>query len=290
MKHLFKNILGKLLHIMNTPTQHNQPISVIDLYVNSAPNPQNALDIFQGEWSSILPEPFKDLKAGTAALLFEDERIHWFANEVGGVANKTVLELGPLEAGHSYMLEKLGASEITSIESNTRAFLKCLIIKELLALKHVRFLCGDFCEFLRQREVSASQQFQICVASGVLYHMKNPAELIALLTRHCSEYLYMWTHYYDANVILNTPAWSTRFPSASESEFEGFTHTLYRQEYLTALEWSGFCGGSAPYSAWMTREDITRCLQQFGFEIQAINFDHPHHPGGPAFAFVAKHR
>lgn len=284
----FKDILIKISHIMIKSNQPAQPISVIDNYVNFAPSPQNALDIFQGEWSSILPEPFKYLKAGTAALLFEDARIKWFADEVGGVANKTILELGPLEAGHTYMLEKLGASQITSIESNTRAFLKCLIIKELLELKHVRFLCGDFCEFLRQ--IDSSQQFQICVASGVLYHMRNPAELIALLTRHCTEHLFIWTHYYDANLIRNNPALSAKFPSAHESEYEGFKHTLYRQEYQTALEWNGFCGGSASFSYWMGRDDIALCLQHFGFEIQVISFDDPHHSNGPAFALIARHR
>ena len=38
----------------------------------------------------------------------------------------------------------------------------------------------------------------------------------------------------------------------------------------------------------MTRNDIIRCVEHFGFEIQAINFDHPDHPNGPAVAFIAK--
>ncbi len=273
---------------MNTHSQqcHTRP-SVMDLYVDSAPSPQNVLDIFQGEWSSILPEPYITLKAGTAAPLFNDERIVWLADQIGGFVNKTILELGPLEAGHTYMLEKMGASEITAIESNTRSFLKCLIIKELLKLERAQFLCGDFREFLRQQD--ASVKFQVCVASGVLYHMKNPAELIALLARHCSDYLFIWTHYYDADVILNNPGLSARFSGSTENEHEGFRHTLYRQEYQTALEWNGFCGGNAPTSAWLTRDDIMKCLEHFGFKIQAINFDQPNHPGGPAFALIARH-
>jgi hypothetical protein len=123
--------------------------SVIDLYISSAPSPQNALNIFEGEWSSALPEPFSYLKAGTSQL-FNDKRIDWLADEIGGVANKSILELGPLEGGHTYMLEKLNASSIVAIESNTHAFLKSLIVKELFELKRARFLCGDFIAFLRQ--------------------------------------------------------------------------------------------------------------------------------------------
>ena len=270
----------------DVPTSVTPQPSVIDLYVSSAPNPQNALDIFQGEWSSALPEPFAHLSAGSA-MLFNDARIQWLVDEIGGVTNKSILELGPLEGGHTYMLEKLGAAAIVAIESNTHAFLKSLITKELLELKCARFLCGDFMAFLRQE---STQRFQVCLASGVLYHMQNPVELIALLTRRCSEHLFLWTHYYDAAIISANPSLSPKFNNSTQSEYDGFQHTLYRQEYQSALAWNGFCGGSAPVSAWMTRADITRCLEYFGFEVQGINFEQPDHPNGPSVAIIAKRR
>jgi hypothetical protein len=242
------------------------------------------LDIFPGEWTSVLPAPFSSLKAG-ASELFNDARIKWFVDTIGTINNKTILELGPLEGGHTYMLEQLGASRIVAIEANTRAFLKCLIIKELLGLQRARFLCGDFVEYLHQD----GESFHICLASGVLYHMQNPAELIALLARRCSEHLFVWTHYYDPAIISANPLLAPRFTGSEFSEYEGFQHTLYRQEYQSALNWTGFCGGSAPTSYWMTRDDIIRCLHHFGFEVQGVNFDHTDHPNGPALALLAKH-
>jgi hypothetical protein len=110
---------------------------ILDQYAASAPSPQNAIDIFEGEWASQLPDP--TLRAGSITL-FDDYRIKWFAEHLGGFQNKTVLELGPLEAGHTYMLERLGAASILAIEANTRAFLKCLIVKELFDLRRARFL------------------------------------------------------------------------------------------------------------------------------------------------------
>ena len=38
--------------------------------------------------------------------------------------------------------------------------------------------------------------FDICFASGVLYHMRNPAELIALIARATDRVL-LWTHYME---------------------------------------------------------------------------------------------
>jgi hypothetical protein len=262
----------------------SQP-SILDSYVKSAPNVQNALDIFKGEWASKLPSPFADLDAGSSEL-FNDARVTWLAEKIGGAVDRSVLELGPLEGGHTYMFEKLGASEIVAIEANTRAFLKCLIIKELFDLKRARFLCGDFVEYLRQEKAT----FQICFASGVLYHMQNPVELIALLAEHCSEHLFLWTHYYDASVILPSPPLAAKFNGSRQNDYKGFTHTLYRQEYQSALNFAGFCGGSAPTSCWMAKADIVRCLEYFGFEVVATEFDHPDHPNGPAIAFLAKRR
>ena len=77
---------------------------------------------------------------------------------------RTVLELGPLEAGHSYLLERLGAAEIVGIEANTRAYLRCLVVKEILGLGRARFLCGEFVSYLR----TSDRRFDLAVASGVL--------------------------------------------------------------------------------------------------------------------------
>src|SRR5262245_33426009 len=122
---------------------------ILDSYVRAAPSPQNALDIFKGEWASLLPAPLSALRAGPLPL-FDDPRISRFLSQIGGVAGKSVLELGPLEGGHSYMIDRAGASSIISVEANTRAFMKCLIVKELVGLPRVQFLCGDFVAYLEE--------------------------------------------------------------------------------------------------------------------------------------------
>jgi predicted RNA methylase len=126
-------------------------MDILDQYISSAPSPQNALDIFKDEWSSKLPAYLYELESGSVPL-FSDARIEWVVNQLGSFEHKTVLELGPLEGGHTYMLERFGAASITSIEANTRAYLKCLIVKEVLGLNRVKFLCGDFIEFLRNNQ------------------------------------------------------------------------------------------------------------------------------------------
>ncbi|MEZ5286815.1 MAG: hypothetical protein R2712_18800 [Vicinamibacterales bacterium] len=110
------------------------------------PSPQNALDIFAGEWASRMPSSAPVLRAGQAAL-FDDPRLAWPLERLGGVAGRRVLELGPLEGGHTYMLDRAGAREIVAIEGNTRAYLKCLVAKEILGIPSGRFVCGDFAAY-----------------------------------------------------------------------------------------------------------------------------------------------
>lgn len=255
---------------------------VLDQYIKSAPSPQNAIDIFKGEWASKFPDPFTDLKAGSS-MLFEDPRILWAAEQLGGVKDKNVLELGPLEAGHTYMLERLGAASILSIEANTRAYLKCLIVKEMLELRRANFLCGDFVHYLRNN----NDKFDMVIASGVLYHMKNPVELIALLSKVTDKF-FIWTHYYDLEIISkNTFIPENKFGDSTTFEYKGFRHELHRYEYDKALDSLGFCGGSDQFSNWMTREDILACVKHFGFDDIQVGFDHQEHPNGPAFCLSA---
>src|ERR1035437_8430204 len=99
--------------------------SILDSYVRTAHSVQNALDIFVSEWASRLPPPWSKCAAGGIPL-FEDGRIVWALQQLGGCEGQRALELGPLEGGHSYMLESHGAASVLAVEANTRAFLKCL--------------------------------------------------------------------------------------------------------------------------------------------------------------------
>ena len=250
-------------------------------HVRSAPTPQTAVSIFRGEWASRLPAPLDTIEAGSAAL-FEDQRIHWALEQLGGVRGKTILDLGPLEGGHPYMFEQAGAIEVVGIESSTRAFLKCLITKELLGLRRVSYQCGDFMEYLRR----APRRFDVINASGVLYHQENPAELLALICR-TADAVILWTHYYDEASIRKLPRPNARFPRSSEQEYERFKYRAYRYEYLHSVKMQGFCGAGASSSNWMERAAILECLREFGMPNIRIAFEDVTHPNGPSFNLLA---
>jgi len=252
---------------------------ILEQYITEYPSNQNAIDIFKGEWSSELP--LCELVAGQAKL-FDDNRIIWLIKQLNSIENFNILELGPLEGGHSYMLEQAGAESIFSIEANTRAYLKCLIVKEIFDLKTTKFACGDFNKYLER----ANEKYDLVVASGVLYHMKDPVKLIADISG-VTDRVFIWTHYYDDQVIKNRKDLTEKFNGKYQIEYNGFNCELYKQEYLSALGWAGFCGGMNDFSYWMKKEDIISCLKHFGFNDISTEFDDPKHQNGPSFALLA---
>jgi hypothetical protein len=262
--------------------QHTQSAvtNILDSYVKTAPCDQNAIDIFAGEWASKFPPPYAHLNAGPN-LLFQDVRLAW-ALERLGVRDQTVLELGPLEGAHSYMLEQAGAASVTAIESNTRAYLKCLVTKETLGLKRTKFWCGDFIPFME----TTTGKYDLLIASGVLYHMKEPVRVIEAIAR-CSTRVYIWTHYFDPAIIEATTL-KDRFGPTQTIEVGGKTVTLHRQNYQTTeLTTNSFFGGTDAYSVWLTRAGIVDVLNASGFKHIEFNVDLPNHPHGPALSLIA---
>ena len=270
--------------VAESAAQDDDSSSILDSYVTSAPSAQNAIDIFEGEWSSILSPPLEGVVAGPVPL-FGDERVSWAIEQFGGIAGKTVLELGPLEGGHSWMMNASGA-RVTAIESQTRAYLRCLIAKELIGMPDVRFLLGDFNEYLRQDP----DHFDICFASGVLYHMRNPVETIELMARGADQ-LFLWTHYYDEDVIRASDLLSPRFTKVTTSSYQGFDHTLHQFDYAYALDSNAFCGGGNVFSNWLTRDELLGALEHFGWSVDTIAYETTHeHPHGPALCIAASRR
>jgi SAM-dependent methyltransferase len=251
-------------------------LNVLDSYVDDTPSAARGFALFDGEWSSDIP----GYGLGHAAL-FDDERITWFLQQCGGVAGKRVLELGPLEAGHTYMMARAGAARICAIESNTRAFLKCLVVQNVLKFE-ADFWLGDFRRYLD----GCGETYDLILASGVLYHMTEPAKLLQDMAR-VSGSIALWTHYYDPDVILADDRLRRRFDPESTIETVGSRQIVsYRQSYLEALSWQGFCGGSAPTSRWLTRDSLLGLLTDLGFAV-TVGDDSKNHTNGPAITLFA---
>jgi hypothetical protein len=254
--------------------------SVLDSYTAEAPSAQQAVDVFAGEWWSRLPDELGVISGELG--LFEDSRIVQLLEWIGDADGVRILELGPLEGGHTYMLDRAGAV-VDAIESNSRSYLKCLVVKELLGLRRARFMRGDFVAYLRQ----STERYDLVLASGVLYHMVDPLELLDLLAR-ASDRIAVWTHYYDAEILANSPT-AEHFQVPAESvTVDGRIYQLHPRRYLDALDSSGFGGGPKSYARWMERQDILDTLARLGFDKIEIAVEDVEFMPGPCFLLFAE--
>ena len=249
-----------------------------DRFVTRAPNSQNIIDVFQGEWSSRMPHDSKLLSKPGHADLFNDPRVLWVEQELGPVKGKSIVELGPLEGAHSYMFERLGAQSVTAIESNPRSFLKCLCVKEVFKLKRVDFLLGDFLPYL-----DSLDKVDLIFASGVLYHMVDPIRLLNLICSKTDKF-FLWTHYFDADVISKHP---NKDLFSDLGKINGTDSMGSKRLYPeVALSWKGFSGGAHSYAVWLERNSLLSFIKEKGFKIK-ITDDHADHPNGPALSICA---
>ena len=253
--------------------------NALDNYSSEIPSLQNAVDIFKGEWSSAVPG---SLTSGPAPL-FTDPRVtywiektHAFFNVRDSQHQINALELGPLEGAHSYMFSNAGW-KVTSVESNSRAFLKTLIIYNEFRL-NAKVLFGDFIPYLRD---PSTPVFDFLSASGVLYHMKNPLEALDLICAKSTSFG-LWTHFVTDEYINSWPGrWH-------ETECHSLNKlcTGFKQFYGNGLESHAFCGGGQDFAVWLRKEDILTSISGQGFSIDIDSID-LNHPNGPCLTLFA---
>ena len=264
---------------MGADTRGN-PLTDFNKFELRAPAAQNLIDIFSGKWASDFSRVYPGLNAGTAEMFVTDSRVPLAAQFLGSngrLDGMEILELGPLEAGQTYALAQLGAN-VTAVEANREAYLKCLLVKELLNIERVRFLLGDFSLFLEETDTT----FDMIFASGVLYHMAEPLKLVELIARRTKK-CFVWSHYFDPDHYSGP----RRTPRKVELNSRQFT---YHELVYPDMGLDKFWGGNRPVASWLGREDMLGAFKAAGFDQVEVIQEHLTHPHGACMSFVAQRR
>jgi len=237
------------------------------------PRPQNEIDIFAGRWASDL----SDIALGTVSgkvRHFSDDRRPVEAMKALGAHAPTgdlrILELGPLEAGHTYQFEKMGVGEIVAIEANVEAYLKCLIVKNIANLRNARFLFGDIVEYLKEDK----SRYDFIFCCGVLYHMQDPLQLIELMAAR-TDRIYLWTHYFTEEARPGLRTVDVK---------RGGEAYVYHQLAYENMDAGTFWGGNKPVASFLSRDDIVRAFRQHGFTRFQLHEEDLRHPAGPCLS------
>ena len=229
-------------------------MDIRDSYENKKPTKQNIFDRFKGNFATIFP----GVDTGGYADLSNDNRLHW-CNSILNLKDKSILECGPLELGHSYMMHNFGCNKIIAVENNWYSYLKCLAVKEVFKISNIDLLFGDVIEYLKD----STNKFDFVLCSGILYHLPNPIELIHQISL-VTENIFIWTHIYDEN----STTIKTQSINRAQIEYDNEVYLGGRQNYYdngnNKLE-SLYCGGKFKISFWISEQDLYKALKKYGF-------------------------
>lgn len=254
---------------------------VFSQYDMSLPTHQNAIDALPG-WNSSFPGDGM-LVAGRHPL-HTDDRIIGALRAYGALEDKLVLEIGPLEGMHTYMLNRERPARIDAIEANRLCFLRCLVTKEILGLDRARFYLGNIQPWLETQETV----YDFALASGVLYHLPDPAGFLLQLSRR-AEAIFIWTHFFDDDAMPRGDPRRSPFSGQVETRaVEGLSVRYYERSYHRAHTNASFCGGMKDRHYWMHRDDILSLLQLLGYGTIEVQAEDPDHGGGPCFSVFAR--
>ncbi len=251
-----------------------------ETYETRFPSAQTAVDAVDG-WVSGFPARY-GVKAGES-MLFDDARLHYAIEQFGSLAGRSVLELGPLEAAHTVGLVAAGAT-VDAVEANKKAFLRCLVTKEITKLQNANFHLGDATRWLEENP----KRYDLIFACGVLYHMPDPLKLLQLIAAR-TDAVYLWTHYVDVDALppgdQRRLDWNTTLETR---EIGDQTVRLFRRSYVKANETPLFCGGAFDEHRWMDRHDILKALTVLGLSDIRVAHDNNSNPHGPSFSVFAR--
>jgi SAM-dependent methyltransferase len=245
-----------------------------DGIVHEAPSPQAAVGLVD-DWMTLFPAE-AGVATGGHGNFFDDRRVPWATERLGSLAGAEVLELGPFEGVQTYLLERAGA-RVTAVEANKRNYLKCLITKEVMGLRDARFLLGNFLPWLE----ASDRKFDVIWAAGVLYHMTDPLRLLRAIAAR-TDRVFIWTHYFPADGNPRRPPFfRKRMVQFADRDIPHFDRLYLRPRWRPLA-----CGGTAPGSCWLHRDDILFALRTLGFSRIEVGLEE-HAPYRDSFALVA---
>ena len=193
-------------------------------------------------------------------------------------------DFGPLEGGHSYMLEQAGAAEIDrgGGEQHCATF-KCLLVQQAP----------------RPREDASSGSATSCRGWTTTNDTYRPGgrggralprvRPGAGPRRHLSgrrTQVYLWTHYVDFDLMPQTDRRYKRWLVVEEHDYRGAPYPLHRRAYKKTHSDPKFIGGVHTTTAWIEKQTILEVFGANGYEVEIAHEANNH--SGPSASFFAR--
>jgi len=201
---------------------------------------------------------------------FEDVRIDIVIEACGGsLDGRTVVDLGCLEGGFSLALAEQGAAHVVGIEARRISVERCRLAAGLRGTPNVEFVEADIKDELARRD-----PFDVVLATGILYHVSDPAAMLRDMRSACRGVAVIDTHVAAADAathgcseLVERTLDGGTYRGRMFAEYAPDSSLDERAELLWAA-WSD------ADSFWPLEDDLVRMIHDAGFEsVEKIEFD-----------------
>jgi SAM-dependent methyltransferase len=187
------------------------------------------------------------------------------------ISGASVLDLGCKEGYNSLDFSDLGACKVLGVEARASFVEEALREKTHGPYGSVDFVLGD----ARTIDEAGLGSFDICLCSGLLYHMQDPVDLLRRIGK-ISKHLVLETH-------VALPVWLDPFVGGKyrcnlqrkivAREFCGASYQGRRNIFPASVDMGTTSGSVDSHETfWLTIASLKKALQSGGFETKAFYF------------------
>lgn len=199
-------------------------------YTNSSIN-----DIKANVWN--------DAATRTLDLVFPDKK------------NKTLIDLGCLEGGHSVRFARMGF-DVLGLEVRKQNYDCCMYAKERVNLPNLNFVQDNVLN------IEKYGKFDVVFCCGLFYHLDNPKQMLEKLSKQTKKMLILQTHFSLTGSDVNEG-----IPGEWWQEF-GTKES--HQNDKESSRWSSYHNAR---SFWIKKEVLIGLIKDNGFDIVYEQFD-----------------
>lgn len=200
-----------------------------------------------------------------------------------------VVDLGCLEGGYAAEFAKLGFDTL-GIEAREENVQKCNYVKDNLNLPNLNFVTDDV------RNMSTYGRFDVVLCYGLLYHLHDPVEFLKIASNCTNKLLFLNTHFAPESDIryalgplnnyvigpvqkrIRALEFTRNYRLSPITKVDGYRGRWYNEwsqgsnkAAIEKLLWASFNNHK---SFWLCKKDLTRALQNVGFNHVFEQFDH----------------
>ena len=178
----------------------------------------------------------------------------------GNLDGRSVVDLGCLEGGFTLAFAQRGAARALGIEARELSVQRCELARNLLGVENAEFVVADI-----KDELVRHDPFDVVFATGILYHVADPAGFLHTMRSACSHVALVDTHVarldevsHDCSPIVSKDAHGSTYRGRMFPEYP----LDVSDDAKEAMAWAAYSDADA---FWPLEDDLVRMMHDAGF-------------------------